>query len=219
MDEHIFADAASIPLDRAATIWPYMLDAINEFDITTTRNIAAFIAQTSHESLGYTTLREDMYYASADRLVTMFSRRFAGDDGADPTEYLRSPKKLANFVYANEGGNGDYESGDGYRYRAGGYIGITYFDGYERMEKLLAVPLIEQPQLIEGHDVAARTAAAYWVNTQWHGRNLNSYADDWDIRAISGLINRGNPHKTAAGMRDRMTRSEHALKRIQASRT
>lgn len=213
MDEEVFANAAGIPDGRAALVWPYLLDAINEFDINTQRRMAAFIGETSHESLGYTALREDTYYTTAEAVIGSFSRHF-GADRADPMDYIRSSKKLANFVYANEGGNGDYESGDGYRYRAGGYIGITYRNGYAWMEKLLDLPLVEQPELIESHEIAARTAGAYWANTEWQGFNLNDMADDWNIRGISGLINRGNPNKTAAGLRDRITRSDRALRVI-----
>ncbi len=213
MDEQVFADAAGLPDERAALVWPYLFDAMIEFDIRSHQRMAAFIAQTAHESANYTMLREDTYYRNADDVVANFSRRF-GPDKADPSEYMRSSRKFANFVYANEGGNGDFDSGDGYRYRAGGYIGITYRKGYAWMEQLLDVPLVDQPELIEWHDIAARTAGAYWVNTNWQGRNLNDYADDWDIRAISGLINRGNPNKTATGMRDRLARSERALRVI-----
>lgn len=213
MDEEIFAEAAGIPIARAAIVWPYLFDAMIEFDIRAQYQMASFIAQTAHESANYTALREDTYYRAADDLVAVFSRHF-GPDKADPSEYLRNSKKLANFVYANEGGNGDVESGDGWIYRAGGYIGITYHDGYAWMEKLLDVPLVEHPELIEGHDIAARSAAAYWVNRKWQGRNLNDYADAWDIRGQSGLINRGNPNKTATGLRDRLSRSERALRVI-----
>lgn len=218
MDEQVFSEAAGIPLDHAAVIWPYMLDAFNEFEITKQRRIAAFIAQTAHESAGYTALREDTYYTKPEALLSNFSRHF-GPDKADPSEYLRSSKKLANFVYANEGGNGDVDSGDGWRFRAGGYLGITFHDGYAWMAELLDLPLVDEPELIETHEVAARTAGAYWANTQWKGENLNILADQWDIQAISGLISRGHPRKAAAGAADRLRRSEKALKVIKRAMT
>lgn len=217
MDEQLFAKAAGISAARAEIVWPHMMDAMHEFQINTSHRMAAFIAQTAHESAGYSALREDTYYTTAAAILAAFSSRFGPEKG-DPIDYIRSPRKLANFVYANRGGNGDYESGDGHRYRAGGYIGITYKSGYEWMESLLDIPLVDQPELIEEHDVAARTAAAYWANTHWQGFNLNDFADDWSIRAISGLINRGNPNKTAMGLTDRIFRSERALTAIQGAR-
>jgi putative chitinase len=210
MDEEVFAQAAGIPIARAELVWPYMLDAMNEFDILGVQRMAAFIAQTAHESANYTQLREDTYYRTAEQIMDIFPSYF-GAGKADPMDYIRSSKKLANYVYANRGGNGDYDSGDGWMYRAGGYIGITFLNGYQWMSELLGLPLVEQPELIESHEVAARTAGAYWANTQWQGMTLNDYADAWNIRGISGLINRGSPNKTAAGLLDRTKRSERAL--------
>lgn len=213
MDEELFAEAAGIPRDLAAVIWPYMLDTFNEFEITKHRRIALFIAETAHESAGYMALRESTYYTKPEQLIANFSRHFPGR--ADPSEYLRNSQKLANFVYANEGGNGDVESGDGYRYRAGGYIGITYRKGYRWMSELLDAPLEDEPELIETHEYAARTAGAYWFNTEWKGENLNIFADQWDVDGCSGIINRGHPRKTAAGAADRRRRAERALRVIQ----
>jgi putative chitinase len=218
MDEVIFADAAGIPLERAEIVWPYILDAMNEFDIRAARRMACFIGETAHESLNYTHLREDTYYSTAEQVVRIFASHF-GAGKADPLDFIRSPKNLANYVYANRGGNGDFNSGDGWRYRAGGYIGITFRKGYEWMEALLNIPLVEEPELIETHEVAAMTAGAYWANTSWKGISLNDYADQWDLRSISGLINRGNPSKTAAGLLDRSRRCQRALRVIEGSMT
>lgn len=218
MNEEVFAQAAGISIERSELVWPYMLDAMNEFDIRGQRRMAAFIAQTSHESAHYAKLREDTYYATVDQLIATFPSYF-GPHKADAVDYVRSPKHLANYVYANRGGNGDYDSGDGWLYRAGGYIGITFRKGYRWIAELLELPLEHEPSLIEGHDIAALSAGAYWANTEWQGFSLNDYADDWNIRAISGLINRGNPNKTAAGLQDRIKRSEKALKVIQKALT
>ena len=218
MDEEVFADAAGIPIERAEIVWPYMLDAMNEFDIRAARRMACFIGETAHESMNYTLLREDTYYTTAEQIMRVFPSYF-GAGKADPLDFIRSPKNLANFVYANRGGNGDFDSGDGWLYRAGGYIGITFRNGYQWMSDLLDLPLVEDPSLIETHEVAARTAGAYWANTQWKGISLNDYADDWNLTAISGLINRGNPNKTAAGLRDRTKRRERALRVIQKAMT
>ncbi len=210
MDEELFARAAGIPFERAEIVWPFFLDALNEFDIKTHRRIAAFIAQTAHESANYTQLRENTHYSTAEAIMRTFSSHF-GHDREDPMDYIRSSRKLANYVYANRGGNGPPESGDGYRFRAGGYIGITFRNGYAWMEELLDLPLVETPELIEDHEVAARTAGAYWANTKWNGESLNFLADQWAIHQISGLINRGSPKKTAAGALDRLRRANTAL--------
>ncbi|MCB9018531.1 MAG: DUF4280 domain-containing protein [Prevotellaceae bacterium] len=48
-------------------------------------------------------------------------------------------KAIANFVYAGTNGNGDFASGDGWKYRGGAYVQITGRDNYQKVQMFLNV--------------------------------------------------------------------------------
>ncbi len=168
--------------------------AMARFDITSPVRVAAFLAQVGHESAHLTKLSESLYYKDPVRVAQLFKYGFDLDhDGrVDPAEvefakgYLRNSEKLANRVYGGRYGNGPEASGDGYRYRARGLIGITFHDNYRLCGKALGVPLLESPERLEQPNYAALSAAWFW----WD-RGLNELADAGKFEAITRKINGG----------------------------
>ncbi len=165
--------------------------AMARFEINTPPRIAAFLAQIAHESAETTRLTEGLYYTSAKRLCAVWPKRFPTTASAVP--YIKNPEKLANFVYANRGGNGDVSSGDGYRYRGRGLFQLTFRDNYRLAGEALNLPLIEDPDQATLPGIAALTAASYWQRL-----GLNALADhqpgDDDVKdfvEISIRINGG----------------------------
>jgi putative chitinase len=166
-------------------------DAMDRFEISTPDRAAAFLAQLAHESAETTRLTEGLSYSTADRLCKVWPKRFPTPESAQP--YVRNPQGLANFVYANRGGNGDAASGDGYRYRGRGLFQLTFRDNYRMAGDALSLPLVANPDLVATPDVAALTAAHYWQQ-----RGLNALADHQpgdddvkDFEQISIRINGG----------------------------
>lgn len=204
-----FARAAQIRQERAEHWLPYLLATMQEFDISTPARQAAFIAQTAHETAGYSRWVENLNYSTAERIYSVFRSRFDSLD--DARNYVRSPMRLANRVYANRGGNGGEETGDGWRYRGRGWIQITFFDGYLRCGSGLHVDLMGHPELLEEEEYAVRSAGWYWMANE-----LNRYADAGEIDAISGIINRGSPNKVALGAAERKFVFLKALEVIEA---
>jgi putative chitinase len=170
------------------------LDALNEamekFGIDTPSRMAAFLAQVAHESVEMTHLSEGLFYSTADRLCAVWPRRFPTEDAAAP--YVKNPEGLANFVYANRGGNGDADSGDGYRYRGRGLFQLTFRENYRMAGEALGLPLEDEPDSVATPKAAVLTAAYYW---RQHG--LNALADhqpgddDKDFEQITTRINGG----------------------------
>ena len=179
------------------------IDAIvavcQEFEINTPQRIAAFIAQTSHESGGYTMLSENLNYRAAT-LAACWPSRFA-TLGADkkpikkdgklvPTAVANSiagkPELIANMVYSSRMGNGPAESGEGWKFRGRGLKQLTGKDNYTRCGQSLGIDLVSNPDLLLEPIYAARSAGWFWKTN-----NLSKYADVGDIKGMTKVINGG----------------------------
>lgn len=221
LTDDILARAMQMPLARVQRWTKPLNAAMAEFGITTRRQVAYFLAQLGHESVSLTRVEENLNYSTADRVVAVF-RRFDlnGNRKIEPAElafakgFLGQPQKLANYVYAGRGGNGDVASGDGWRYRGRGPIQNTLKNGYARMGVLLGLPLLQNPDLLLDPVNGARAAAAYWKDNE-----LNRWADEGDVLALSRAINLGNPRAKATpeGMEDRIARTNRAVTLLEAA--
>lgn len=170
------------PSDRVAACYPCLVNSLEEFQITTPLRIAAFIAQTAHESAEYRAVHENLNYSAA-ALVSIWPSHFTQKSAAT---YARQPEKIANHVYANRNGNGDEASGDGWRFCGRGYIQITFRDNYRQCSEALKADLLTSPELLEQPDFAFRSAGWYWDS-----RKLNDLADREDFVGITKKINGG----------------------------
>ncbi|TSC89221.1 MAG: lytic enzyme [Parcubacteria group bacterium Gr01-1014_3] len=161
---------------------PHLLKVLTEFEINTPIRIAAFIAQTSHESAGYSAFLENLNY-SAQALVNTWPSRFTSESAS---VYAKQAEKIANHVYSNRLGNGDEASGDGWRYRGRGVIQTTGRSNYKACGIGLGIDLIAFPELLEQPLDAFRSAGWYWNN-----RNCNIIADSGDFVRLTKAINGG----------------------------
>lgn len=108
---------------------------------------AHFFAQTAHETGGFKAFSENLNY-SADGLNKIFPKYFK-NAGRDANAYARNPEKIANVVYASRMGNGDIESGDGWKYRGRGALQLTGKSNYEAFAKYLGHnEVLENPDLV-----------------------------------------------------------------------
>ena len=188
-----------------------------EFEINTPQRIAAFLAQTAHESGGYTMLSENLNYRAAT-LAACWPNRFAVL-GADkkpikengklvPTAVANSiagkPELIANLVYSSRMGNGPAESGEGWAFRGRGLKQLTGKFNYTKCGEALGVDLVGNPDLLLEPLYAARSAGWFWKSN-----NLSSFADAGDIKGMTKKINGGY-----IGLEDRQKRYEKVLAAI-----
>ena len=91
----------------------------------------AYVLATPYHEVGrnYQPIRENMNY-SASRLRAVWPSRFTNIGKA--RQYAHQPEKLANYVYGTRLGNRGVASGDGWRYRGGGYAQNTGRTNYEK---------------------------------------------------------------------------------------
>ena len=177
-----------------------LIETCVEFEINTPQRVAAFIAQTSHESGGYTMLSENLNYKAAT-LAACWPNRFAvmGPDKKPkkdekgkliPTAVANSiagkPELIANMVYSSRMGNGPAESGEGWKYRGRGLKQLTGKDNYARCGHDLGLDLIGNPDLLLEPMAAARSAGWFWKTN-----NLSTFADNNDIKGMTKKINGG----------------------------
>ena len=173
----IRAVASQVDADAWTTILtPFMRSS----GITTPRRAAAFIGQCGEES-GFTQLEEDMSY-TAHRLVEVWPTRFPNVTVAAP--YADEPEKLANHVYAGRDGNGNEASGDGWRFRGGGLLQLTFRAGYTPFASEVGMTPDDAADFVRTQQGAGRSAC--WV---WTRMGMNTLADAWDIRAITLRLN------------------------------
>jgi putative chitinase len=145
--------------------------------------LAGFLAQTAHESGGYTAIKENLNY-SAKGLMGTFKKYFPFEDIAN--QYAKNPERIANRVYANRMSNGDESSGDGYRFCGRGLIQLTGRANYTKFANDLGMSIEDTVAYLETSNGA--TASAGWF---WDNNKLNQYCDSGDFVTLTKRINGG----------------------------
>jgi putative chitinase len=179
------------------------IDALNatmeRFEINTPARIACFLAQCGHESAGLSATRENFNYSPQALVITFNSRRrqrftlaLAEKYGRVPGHHQANQQMIGSIAYADRMGNGDVESGDGFKYCGRGLGQLTGKDNYRDAGKFLGVDFLEHPELVEMSPYGALTFGWHWHEGNSTGRTLNVLADEGDVDGISRAINGGN---------------------------
>ena len=99
-----------------------------DFGLDNELRATAFLAQVVSETGYLQSLEENLNY-SAERIMQVWPKRFNRERAA---ACAHNPERLANTVYADRLGNGNYLSGDGFRYRGRGCLMLTGRSNYEQ---------------------------------------------------------------------------------------
>jgi len=173
-----------------------------DYEINTLPRVAAFLAQTAHESGGYRALKENLNYRAVT-LRKIFPKYFPDD--AIAAAYAGKQEMIANKVYANRMGNGDEHSGDGFRYCGRGLIQLTGKQNYQNFADSIETPVEELPEFLATFEGAIQSACWFWETN-----NLNQWADKGDMLTLTKRINGGT-----IGLEDRIKHYNHALHVLQ----
>ena len=123
--------------------------------------LAQFMAQTNHESWDFSRLKEKGMGKG------YFAKKY------DPKYSPKTAKILGNK-----------HVGDGEKYHGRGFIQLTGRDNYRMASQALGIDLLNQPDLAERPDIAAKIAIWYWqTRVKPHINNFN------DTRAVTQKIN------------------------------
>ena len=154
----------------------------SDYGIDTPLKMAHFLAQTAHESGGFRVMEENLNYSS-DRLMAIFPKYFRN---IDARSYHRQPEKIANHVYANRMGNGDEESGDGYKFRGRGLIQLTGRSNYTLFAEENDMDVDDAVSYLTTPEGAIESAAWFW-----NRNDINELAEDDNVVAVTKRINGG----------------------------
>ena len=123
--------------------------------------LAQFMAQTNHESWDFSRLKEKGIGKG------YFAKKY------DPKYAPKTAKILGNK-----------NIGDGEKYHGRGFIQLTGRDNYRMAQDALNIPLLQQPELAERPNIAAKIAIWYWqTRVKPHINNFN------DTKAVTQKIN------------------------------
>ncbi len=161
-------------------------ETAKKFNITTPLRLAHFLSQCGHESAGFTAKSENLNY-KAKGLTGIFKKYFINESVALP--YEKQPEKIANKVYANRMGNGDENSGDGYKFRGRGFIQLTGKDNYKNFSKFIGEDTISNPDLVATKYPLSSAAFFFDSNKLWS--ICDKGADDATVTAVTKRVNGG----------------------------
>lgn len=161
-------------------------EIIQKSQINTPLRLAHFLAQTCHESGNFKVLQENLMYSDANRITQIFKYDFDQNKNKviDATELekakslVKKPKELANFVYANQNGNGNEASGEGFKFRGRGYIQLTGKANYRAFSDFIGEDCVTNPDLVS---TKYPLASAAWFFSK---NNLNKIADKGSTKDV-----------------------------------
>jgi putative chitinase len=174
--------AAGIGPTQARLFEAPLAAACARYAIDTPARAAAFVAQCAHESRLFTALEEGLWYRTPERICAIFPSSVPSV--AIARTLACNPKLLANRVYANRNGNGNEQSGDGWRYRGRGLIQLTGRANYAQAASGAQRPYLDEPDLLLAADDACLAAAWFW-----QAHRLSALADAGRFDAITRAIN------------------------------
>ena len=189
--------------ERAEMFAPLLDDACPQWEIDEASEIAAFVANCTHESARFTRLEENLNY-SGDALLKLWPRRVSPQVAR---RIARKPQQIANVVYSNRMGNGDEFSGEGWDFRGRGLIQCTGKNNYSALSYAWGVDCVAEPEKLTTPLGAVVSACWFWKT---NGCNELAQAERWKdlCLRINGGLN---------GYAERMELLETALEHLGAN--
>lgn len=167
-----------------------------EFDISNPFRLAHFLAQTAHESGNFKHIRENLNY-SAEGLLKTFPKYFSKETAPS---YARRPEMIANVVYESRMGNGNRNTGDGWRFRGRGYLQLTGRVNYKSFGGFIGVDLEANPDLVATQYPLTSAAWFFEKNKLWDICDQGLHQDI--VKQVTRRVN-GAYH----GLQDRISKT------------
>lgn len=180
---------------------PLVLKHAPLYGILTKKQMCSFMATMIIESNGFNAKRESFYYRAA-RLREVFRTRIPSVKAAQDLINQGQPA-IANKLYNGRYGNLP-NSNDGWEYRGGGPIQLTFRNNYAAAGRRLGIDLEDNPKLIEQLDVGVLAALDYW---KYKGLNqasdgINLYSNGWELNTLDSRGRETNKYAMNTGIKN-----------------
>lgn len=158
-----------------------------EFGIDTDAQMSHFLANVDHETGGFKADTENLNY-SQTTLLKVFGKYF-GVGKLPASQYANKPEAIANVVYANRMGNGNAQSGNGWKYRGRGALQLTGKDNYKAFSQF-----IKDSAIMDNPDLVAtkyfwESALFYFTRNNLWGQM--KYTDPEAVKRVRKSVNGG----------------------------
>jgi len=143
----------------------YIAQELNKSAVTNPFAKAAMLSIVSKE-IEFQLKQEGGYSrTSNERIRKIFGSRFAGKTDDFINTLKSSDEKFFNYVYGGRNGN---KADEGYKYLGRGFNQITFKERYQRVGKLIAVKLEDEPQKLNTLPVATAALIADFIDRFKH---------------------------------------------------
>ena len=188
--------ASGMPRCPNPDYWAAAINAAQvQWGIQDGLELAHFLGQMAVETGQLTTLEENLNYGR-QALANTWPNRYSSGRGSDgkqiPNDLAvkieRQPELIANYTYANRYGNGDVDSGDGWRFRGRGCKQLTFRDNYASFAAASGIDAENNPDLLLSPPAAIASGAWYWTTKP----GLQTAARRDDVTEVTRLVNGGS---------------------------
>ncbi len=182
---------------RTSAILPYLNKYRKLAHISTCTRKAHFVAQVCAETKFYMFEENFTYSSDALKDIKQFKteegKKKANLWGYNAAEVSKDPGKkvvskenqenIANWRYAKLNGNGDFQSGDGYKYRGRGLIHLTGKDNYKNRSKECNIRFLTNGETQTDWENSPNEVATNYRDVvlsalcYWSVCNINQYAE------------------------------------------
>ncbi|WAS98845.1 glycoside hydrolase family 19 protein [Nannocystis punicea] len=173
--------------------------AFEKFELNRCLRKAHFFAQIQQEvGASISVMAEDLHYREAGLLKNFEYFRKHPEEAklyGKTDEHGADPEAIGNRAYADRNGNGNIESGDGWKYRGRGFIQITGKETYQNVQNQIdarypgsGIDIMTNLESTLEPKGGMISAMAYW---RW--KKLNDRADNGDtgehVDKITDIVN------------------------------
>lgn len=183
LPEQLQKVATTLSFERCKQMASLLNEYCHKYGVTTKDEFHEFLANVIQESGEFAHKTENMNY-KAETLMKVWPNRFPTIQQAE--KYAHNPQALANKVYGFRMGNTLPD--DGWRFRGGGFIGLTGREVYTKYAAYIGLPVEQAADLVRTTDQYALDSA-FWFFYVLKG--LKNASDKDDIIGIIKSINGG----------------------------